>query len=178
MRTLMLVLALTALAPSYSKGDTMCTGAEAPAAASAKGAADVGATAGSLAAANVAGATGGDALGTLIAGNAANWGVSIAPELAAGAAGAAAGAASSGGGTGLTLSNVSAGASAANAGLGLLSAIKGSKVPAAPQLLPPTVMPTTDDLTVRRAKAAELNALARRRGRASTILSNDTLGGN
>jgi hypothetical protein len=122
---------------------------------------------------------GGDALGALIAGNAANWGVSVAPELLATTAGVAAGAAGGGGsGTTSLLSKAATGASAANAGLGLVNAVKGTKTPAAPAVTPVRVMPSPDDATVLRAKAAALSAMRSRRGRQSTILSNDSLGGN
>lgn len=182
-----LVLALTA---GQTKGEaTMCTGAEAaPAAEAAKGATEVaaageaaGASATSIAAANAAGAAGGDALGTLIAGNAGTWGVAVAPEVSAAAApylaGAAAGA---GAGAGMsTASKVMTGASAVNAGTGVLQAFSARRgIPAAPALTQPAVMPTTDDLASQRARASLVQQFAARRGRTSTILSNDTLGGN
>lgn len=175
-------VALAAISPAHSKGELiMCTGAEPAiaegAAGAAKGAADVGAAAGTVGAANAVGAAGGDALGSLIAGNAGAWGVTVAPELAAGAGGAAAGSASSSGGSGSTLSQVATGASAANAGVGLLSAIT-AKRPTAPTLAAPILMPTPDDAATQRARNAMLSTMAQRRGRASTILSNptDTLG--
>lgn len=77
-----------------------------------------------------------------------------------------------------TLSQIAAGTSVANAGLGILNAIQGRKIPAAPSLLAPTVMPTPDDLATQRARAAMIAKLSQQRGRTSTILSNDTLGGN
>lgn len=187
-----LAIALSVLSPTHSQGEqTMCTGAEPAAAGAAKGAADVGmaaaagegfgASAASLAAANAAGAVGGDAIGTLLAGNAASWGIGIAPEVAAASApflaGASAGLSAAGGG-GLTASNVAAGASAANAGVGLLTAMKGQKTPAPPAMTAPIVMPTPDDQASQRARSAMLSKLSQRRGRTSTILSNDTLGGN
>jgi hypothetical protein len=153
-------------------------------------AAEGGAAAGTMAAANAAGAAGGDALGTLIAGNAANWGVSVAPELMAAGAGLAAGSGVGGGATegatgtaagtkgGVSLSTLASGASVANAGMGLLTAMKGTKTPPPPSLLAPIVMPTADDLATQRARSAMIAKLSQRRGRTSTILSNDTLGGN
>lgn len=194
MRSLAAVAIIIALAAFETKGETtMCTGAEAaPAAEAAKGASEVGAaaaagegagaTATSIAAANAAGAAGGDALGTLIAGNAGTWGVTVAPEVSAAAApylaGAAAGAASGGAGMS-TFGKITAGASAVNAGTGVLQAMSARKgIPAAPALTQPTTMPTTDDLAARRARAALIQQFSARRGRSSTILSNDTLGGN
>lgn len=193
----LLVLWLT-----HNIGDkTMCTGAEPAAAGAAKGAADAAAATG--AAGGVAGGTG-LTLGTagatgLTAGAAGAAGLSPALAAAGFTAGEAAGAglaagvgsALSGGGgsgaattagagadSGVTLSKLAVGASVANAGLGVMNALKGQKLPPAPQLTPPKVMPSPDDEATRRAKAAILAKLAARSGRTSTILSSDTLGGN
>lgn len=164
------------------KGDCiMCTGAEPAAAGSAKAAADVAAA--DVAAAGGTGLTLGTAGATgLTAGTAGATGFSPALAAAGFTAGEAAGA---GLATGigstlskLTSSQVTAGASAANAGVGLLGAIKGQKTPPAPSLLAPITMPTSDDLATQRARKAMLATLSKRRGRTSTILSNDTLGGN
>lgn len=180
------------IGPPLAKGEcTMCTGAEAAAAGSAKGTA--GAAAGSgltataatgglgagLAATTSAGLTATAATGGLGAGLAATGvgtGFALTPAAAAAfGTGAATGAGLS---SLLTAKNVTAGASAVNAGVGLLSAIKGAKTPAAPTLEKPLVMPSPDDETVKRARRSMLQTLSQRRGRSSTILSNDTLGGN
>lgn len=47
-------------------------------------------------------------------------------------------------------------------------------IPAAPAITAPTVMPTVNDATVQDAKKKQVAALATRRGRQSTILSQDT----
>ena len=102
-----------------------------------------------------------------------------AASAGAGIAGSAAGAGAGAGATsGLTLSNLATGASAVNAGLGLTNALSGKKTPAAPSLTPPIIMPSADDEATKRARAAAISKLSQRRGRTSTILSNDTLGGN
>ena len=181
---------------AQQKGDCiMCTGAEPAAAGAAKGATEVAAASGL--AGGAAGGTG-LTLGTagatgLTAGAAGAAGFSPALAAAGFTAGEAAGLGLASGvgsaisqtagsastaGKGLTMADLSAGASAANAGLGLLSAMKGQKTPPAPSLLAPVVMPTNDDEATRRARKAMLATLSKRRGRTSTILSNDTLGGN
>lgn len=109
-----------------------------------------------------------------LTGAAAAGGAAGTLASAAGGSGTAAPAA---GGSGLTLSNVAAGTSIANAGMGILSAL-GAKKPAAPTLLAPITMPTADDLATQRARAAMIAKLSQQRGRTSTILSNDSLGGN
>lgn len=188
------------LVDGYQKGECIvCTGAEPAAATAAK-------TAGEVAAAT--GAAGGAAGGTgltigaggitgLTAGAAGAAGLSPALAAAGFTAGQAAGAglaagvgaslASGAGGGGSaaawspTLTQVATGASIANAGMGLLTGMKGTKTPdtpRAPSLLAPIVMPAADDEAQRRARAAMTAKLQQRRGRASTILSNDTLGGS
>ena len=179
----------------------MCTGAEPAAAGAAKGATDIAAASG--AAGGVAGGTG-LTLGTagatgLTAGAAGAAGLSPALATAGFTAGEAAGMglasgvgsaiAGSGGsgatagasgtaGSGLTLSKLAAGASVANAGMGIMTALQGRNTPSAPSLTAPIVMPTADDLATQRARAAMIANLSKRRGRTSTILSSDTLGGN
>ena len=139
-------------------------------------AAGAGAAAGSEAFASGVGAAGGDAMGSLIASNAGAWGVNVAPEIASLAMPAAAGAA--GLSTMFNAQNITAGAAAANAGLGIIGAAKGSKAPPAPTISPPPVMPVSDSEATQRARRSMLQTLSQQRGRSSTILSNDTLGGN
>lgn len=169
-----LMVALAVLLSTHSQGDqNMCTGAE-PAAA--KAVSDV-----AMAAAAEEAATG--AAMTALASGAEALPAAIAASDAvyAGATMASAAAASgTGGGTaGSTpsLSTLATGASAANAGLGILQALEGRNLPRTPKVAGPTIMPAPDDEATRRARAAKVSALSQRRGRASTILSNDTLGG-
>lgn len=94
------------------------------------GAEGAGAIAGSEALANGVGAAGGDALGSLIASNATNWGVSVAPEIAALGGSAAELAALSGPQAGTALGNgtqaaaAPAGEAGAKTGVDVMGALK------------------------------------------------------
>lgn len=90
-----------------------------------------GAVAGSVELANGVGAAGGDALGSLIASNATNWGVNVAPEIAALGGSAAELAALSGpqagtalGGTGTQVAVAPAGEASAGTGANIMGALK------------------------------------------------------
>lgn len=57
----------------------------------------------------------------------------------------------------------------------VFNAFKGTPdQPAPPVLTTPTVMPTPDDAAAKAAKRRQLSGLAQRRGRQSTILSDNT----
>ena len=80
----------------------------------------VGAAAGTLGTANAVGAAGGDALGSLIAGNAANWGI----DIAAGVGGAAAAGTALADGTQVAVAPAAASGAAEGTGASFLGALK------------------------------------------------------
>lgn len=76
----------------------------------------------------------------------------------------------------LTLSTVLTGIGAGASVLGAMGALGGKPSAPAPTMSKPTTMPTPDDEAARAAKRKSLAAMSARRGRASTILDDDSSG--
>lgn len=148
----------------------MCSGAEpevAEAAVGSGGAAKgAGAVAGSEAAANAVGAAGGDAIGSLIASNATNWGLSVSPDIAGLGMSAGAGVLN---GLKTAATILSPAASIISAASGLGAAGKNGLI--RPNVPPLTTMPISGSPTAFSAQQASLASQALRRGRAATILT-------
>ena len=82
--------------------------------------------------------------------------------------------------SGISLIGLLAGAAGATVLSGMMN--KQQSTPAAPAVTPPTAMPTPGDATTKAAERASIAEQLRRRGRASTILTDqeattDKLGG-